>query len=42
MQKESDGSTLGLYVVPKETHEGTLVKQLAPKESEIVHCLFFR
>ena len=26
VRKESNGSTLGLYVVPKESHDCTLVK----------------
>ena len=30
--KEGNGSTLGLCVVPKESHDCTLEKKLAPKE----------
>ena len=33
VRKESNGSTLGLCVVPKESHDCTLVKELTPKES---------
>ena len=33
VRKESNGSTLGLYVVPKESHDSTLIKELTPKES---------
>ena len=33
VRKESNGSTLGLCVVPKESHDCTLVKYLTPKES---------
>ena len=33
VRKESNGSTLGLCVVPKESHDCTLEKKLAPKES---------
>ena len=33
VRKESNGSTLGLCVVPKESHDYTLVKELTPKES---------
>ena len=32
VRKESNGSTFGLCVVPKESHD-TLVKELTPKES---------
>ena len=28
MRKESNGSTLGLCVVPKESHDSTLIKEL--------------
>ena len=31
--KESNGSTLGLCVVPKERHDSTLIKEVTPKES---------
>ena len=31
--KESNGSTLGLCVVPKESHDSTLIKEVTPKES---------
>ena len=31
--KESNGSTLGLCVMPKESHDSTLIKELTPKES---------
>ena len=31
--KESNGSTLGLYVVLKESHDSTLIKEVTPKES---------
>ena len=33
VRKESNGSTLGLYVVLKESHDSTLIKELTPKES---------
>ena len=33
VRKESNGSTLGLCVVPKESHDCTLEKELTPKES---------
>jgi len=33
VRKESNGSTLGLCVVPKESHDCTLVKYITPKES---------
>ena len=31
--KESNGSTLGLCVVPKESNDSTLIKEVTPKES---------
>ena len=31
--KESNGSTLGLCVVPEESHDSTHIKELTPKES---------
>ena len=33
VRKESNGSTLGLCVVPKESHDSTLIKEVTPKES---------
>ena len=33
VRKESNGSTLGLCVVPKESHDSTLIKELTPKEN---------
>ena len=33
VRKKSNGSTLGLCVVPKESHDCTLVKELTSKES---------
>ena len=33
VRKESNGSTLGLYVVLKESHDSKLIKELTPKES---------
>ena len=38
VRKESKGSTLGLCVVPNESHDSTLVKQLSPKESLFFSC----
>ena len=38
VRKESNGSTLGLCVVPKESYDSTLVKELTPKESH--DCIF--
>ena len=38
VQKESNGSTLGLCVVPKESHDSTLIKEVTPKES--YDCIF--
>ena len=33
VRKESNGITLGLCVVPKESHDSILIKELTPKES---------
>ena len=33
VRKESNDSTLGLYVVLKLSHDSTLIKELTPKES---------
>ena len=33
VRKESNGSILGLCVVPKESHYSTLIKEVTPKES---------
>ena len=33
VRKEGNGSTLGLCVVPRESHDSTLVKELTPKDS---------